>query len=383
MSNINILHVIDTLGVGGAEKLLVGTINNLTGCNHHVIYLCGKDKLASELPANCRVTRLNFNSKWDVPRCVLSIRRYIRKNNIDIVHSHLVMSNLISRLATPRKIKLFNSIHSLLGKRCFAPGKNWQRVVEKLTYRKRHHIIAVSEEVRRDYDACIGIKGNYTVLRNFVDGGFFANDYKRMSFNGTLRMVTVGNLKPAKNYPYLIESFKKLPKGIHLDVYGDGPLREELQAEIDRHGLNIRLCGLSNNVHEVLRNYDLFVMTSSFEGHPVALLEAMASGMPTIVSDIPVLREATANKAIYCDLNNSSDFINKITAIAAHQVNLDEYARINLELARQSGSKERYMQLLYQVYAGRGNTIPYSEANAKAQPETSTIFHPALNLQAS
>lgn len=106
MSNINILHVIDTLGIGGAEKLLVGTINALSNCNHHVIYLCGKDKLASELPANCRITRLNFHSKWDVPRCVLAIRRYIKENNIEIVHSHLVMSNLISRLATPRKVKI-------------------------------------------------------------------------------------------------------------------------------------------------------------------------------------------------------------------------------------------------------------------------------------
>ena len=180
--------------------------------------------------------------------------------------------------------------------------------------------------MRKDYDECIGIKGECTVLSNFVDNCFFSGDFKRMSFNGTFRMVTVGNLKPAKNYNYLVNAFKKLPKGIHLDIYGDGPLRKELQAAIDEHKLNIRLCGLKKNVHEVLRNYDLFVMSSIFEGHPVALLEAMASGMPAIVSDIPVLREATMNQGIYFDLSNPADFITKITAIADHKVDLDVFA---------------------------------------------------------
>ena len=199
-----------------------------------------------------------------------------------------------------------------------------------------------------------------------------------MSFNGTFRMVTVGNLKPAKNYNYLVNAFKKLPKGIHLDIYGDGPLRKELQAAIDEHKLNIRLCGLKKNVHEVLRNYDLFVMSSIFEGHPVALLEAMASGMPAIVSDIPVLREATMNQGIYFDLSNPADFITKITAIADHKVDLDVYAEANFEMVKKEAGKEPYMQKLFSLY-NSSNSL----ANVKADSIQPSIFRPALNLQTS
>lgn len=378
MLKTNILHVIDTLGVGGAEKLLSGTVNSLPYFNHHIVYLNGKDTMAAELHENCKISKLNFRSKWDIPRCVVELRRYIRKNEITVVHSHLVMATLISRLACPPDVKLFNSIHSILGSRCFAPAKRLQRLVEKLTYKKRHHLIAVSEEVRRDYDECIGIKGECTVLSNFVDNCFFSGDFKRMSFNGTFRMVTVGNLKPAKNYNYLVNAFKKLPKGIHLDIYGDGPLRKELQAAIDEHKLNIRLCGLKKNVHEVLRNYDLFVMSSIFEGHPVALLEAMASGMPAIVSDIPVLREATMNQGIYFDLSNPADFITKITAIADHKVDLDVFAEANFEMVKKEAGKEPYMQKLFSLY-NSSNSL----ANVKADSIQPSIFRPALNLQTS
>ena len=232
--------------------------------------------------------------------------------------------------------------------------------------------------MRKDYEACIGIKGECTVLTNYVDNRFFAEGYKSMSFNGTFRMVTVGNLKPAKNYGYLIDAFRLLPKGVHLDIYGDGPLRQQLQAEINKHKLNIRLCGLNNNIHEVLRKYDLFVMSSVVEGHPVALLEAMASGMPAIVSDIPVLREATKNSGLYFELENINDFVKKVTAIANHEVDLDVYAKCNHDIIRREGGKEKYMEhltSLYNRYKGQTNV------NAVINP--APTYLPAFNLQTS
>jgi glycosyltransferase involved in cell wall biosynthesis len=353
MSKANVLHVIDTLNVGGAEKLLVGIVNGLPQFNHHVIYLCGSNKLGKDLPASCQVVKLDFRTKWDTPACVIRLRRYIKKNKIDVVHSHLVMSTVITRLACPKNVQLFNTIHSMLGSRCFAPGKRMQRFIERLCYRKRHHVIAVSENVYHDYNNCIGIKGKHTVLPNFVEDKFFTADYKRMNFNGTFRMVTVGNLKPAKNYPFLIEAFKKLPKGIHLDIYGDGPLKNELQAAIEKHRLNIRLCGPHENVHQVLTQYDMFVMSSLVEGQPVALLEAMASGMPAALSDIPALREATGSKAIFYDLNNVNEFVDKITAIANHQVDLDEYAKANFERIKNMAGKKNYMSTLSTLYMSK------------------------------
>ena len=76
----------------------------------------------------------------------------------------------------------------------------------------------------------------------FVEDKFFQPAFKRMNYNGTLRLIAVGNLKYQKNYPYLIEAFKKLPKSIRLDIYGSGELAYQLQEEIDKFKLhNIRI----------------------------------------------------------------------------------------------------------------------------------------------
>jgi glycosyltransferase involved in cell wall biosynthesis len=349
MPGTNVLHIIDTLGIGGAEKVMIGAVNSLPEFQHHVVYLGGSATLACQLPVACKIKRLDYRSKIDIFRCALELRRYIRANKIEIVHSHLFMATIIARLACPKNVKLFTTIHSLPSKNYFAESRvaKW---MEKLTYRKHHHLIAICREVFNDYNQCIGVKGPYTILYNYVEDIHYAAEYRKMNFNGTLRLVAVGNLKPAKNYPYLIEAFKSMPKNVHLDIFGSGPLQREIQGEIEKHQLNIRLCGVREDIHNVLRNYDAFIMSSIFEGQPISLLEAMACGMPAILSDIPVLREATNNKAIFYDLKDTNDLVSKVSAIAAHQVDLDEYAKAGFERAKKIASKENYMTMLRKVY---------------------------------
>jgi glycosyltransferase involved in cell wall biosynthesis len=353
MSKANVLHIIDTLDIGGAEKVMVGTINSLPDFEHHVVYLSGSDALASHLPASCTVTKLNFRSKFDIFRCALQLRRYIRDNKISIVHSHLFMATVIARMACPKKVKLFTTIHSLPSKNYFA-GSRLSRWMEKLTYRKHHHIIAICHEVFRDYNECIGVKGPYTILYNYVEDVYYSNEYRKMNFNDSFRMVAVGNLKKAKNYAYLVEAFKSMPENVYLDIYGAGPLRHSLQHEIDKHQLNIRLCGVRDDIQNVLPRYDAFIMSSIFEGQPISLLEAMACGMPAILSDIPVLREVTSDKAIFYKLDNVNDLVSKISAIARHEVNLDEFAQSNFERVRRIASKQNYMDALTKLYLTPG-----------------------------
>ena len=350
MRKPKVLHIIDTLTIGGAERLLVGTINALPEFEHHLIYLTGSDALLSSLKADCRVFKLNAQNKIEFLKSAFFIRRYINRHKIKLVHSHLCLATVIARMACPKKVQLFSTIHNLPSKSYFRSSKllKW---LEKLTYRKRHHIVAICKEVYKDYDACIGVKGPYTILYNFVEDKFFQPAFKRMNYNGTLRLIAVGNLKYQKNYPYLIEAFKKLPKSIRLDIYGSGELAYQLQEEIDKFKLhNIKLCGVRRDIDQVLQNYDALIMSSHFEGQPLAVLEAMASGLPVILSDIPVLHEVTDNQALFFDINNPSDLTDKLTALANHEIDLDKIAAANFERARQIARKENYMQTLKEMY---------------------------------
>ena len=63
-----------------------------------------------------------------------------------------------------------------------------------------------------------------------------------------IRLVAVGNLRKQKNYPYMLQAFRSMPPHVSLDIYGIGPLKEQMQEEIKAHNLNIRLCGLQSNM---------------------------------------------------------------------------------------------------------------------------------------
>lgn len=106
----------------------------------------------------------------------------------------------------------------------------------------------------------------------------------------TKRVVGVGRLAPQKNFRLLIGSFAAIAAafpGYSLDIYGEGPLRSELQAQIDALGMadRIQLRGAVHDIFKKIADAELFVMSSDYEGFPNALVEAMALGLPIISTD--------------------------------------------------------------------------------------------------
>ena len=110
--------------------------------------------------------------------------------------------------------------------------------------------------------------------------------------------VTLGRLKPVKNYPFLVNVAEGLDKAM-IVAAGDGPLWDEIQGMIETTGTadRMRLLGAvaKSNVADLYRAADCFLLASSFEGQSNALLEAMHNGTPVIVSDKPEQRETVVN----------------------------------------------------------------------------------------
>jgi len=308
-----IIHFIFSLGRGGAETMLVQVLKELKEYNNIVVTVFEDNHFENELQCSEYIC-LNKRSLWSLPISIYEFRKLIKKYKPDLVHSHLVLTNFIARLGTPRNIPLITTIHTSVSY-VTDYKKLYIRLLDKFTYHYRKSvIIAVSKIAMTDYLTFLNARpyNNY-VLHTFVNEKIFSKNYLAGVNNMPFKIVSVGALRTGKNYQYLIEAFKSLKnKNIELHIFGMGPQQNILQNEINDSGVKVILKGQVKNIHELLPQYNLFVMPSLFEGFSLSVLEAMAMRMPLLLSDIPSFREQCEDCAIYFDLNNNEDFILKL-----------------------------------------------------------------------
>jgi glycosyltransferase involved in cell wall biosynthesis len=345
-----VLHIIDSMGLGGAEKLLISVINELDDkFEHHLIALRKPDTLLDQVSPRCKTTVVGFKSVWNLWQTVRRIRKYIRQHHIDVVHSHLYWPNVISRLATPRTVKLINSLHAITSEATYKIRRSLL-YVDKLTYRKRCLMVGVSSEVLRDFDKWVGLKGPSVVLYNFIDDKFFATQPKTGFTKDGLRLVAVGNLRWQKNYTYITAAFKTMSPAVSIDIYGEGVLRDELQSSIDEHKLAVHLCGHHHQLETILPRYDMLVMCSFYEGFSLGLMEAMACGLPPILSKLPVLEEAAGDSALYVNINDPSDLVRTVQRVLDGSVDLVSLSQKAHARARTMASRKTHIDKLVTLY---------------------------------
>jgi len=258
----------------------------------------------------------------------------------------------VARIGVPKNIPLITTIHVFV--KSSLEYKPWRyRVFEKYTYKiRKTTIIAVAKGALEEYFSFINIKPHKAFhLYTFVDTNIFKNTYEEKN-SEIFRMVTVGNLKEQKNHRFLIEAFKELKneKNISLDIYGKGPLHEELLNTITELGLNINLKGQITNIQEQIDKYDLFVMSSLYEGFAISVLEAMALGMPTLLTDISSFKEQCEGTSSFYKLNCKEDFIMKLLTLKNNRQQLKLLGQKSRKRVLDYFTLEKHMAGLKSIY---------------------------------
>jgi glycosyltransferase involved in cell wall biosynthesis len=150
---------------------------------------------------------------------------------------------------------------------------------------------AIKETILQRYQIAperIRVIPNYVDTTVFVPVGIGLRSSKQLAY--------VGRLDPEKNPAALIEAIKGLD--VELLIIGNGSLSEQLRREVEHAGLPVRFLGNVPNqqLPSILNSTAAFVMPSLLEGHPKALLEAMACGLPVIGTDVPGIREVIQHR---------------------------------------------------------------------------------------
>ena len=123
-------------------------------------------------------------------------------------------------------------------------------------------------------------------------------------------------------------------------------------SEIKSNGVEdrVKLLGKQRDLASILPKYDLYVMASHYEGFGISVVEAMALGLPTLLSDIEVFREVAGNAAIFYDPNNISDFISKLNELKNSNKKLALLSKMGHEHARKVSEKKAYLSNLSEIY---------------------------------
>ncbi len=285
-----LVFVIPTLTHGGAERVMSNLANQFSRHGFDVTFIL-QFKVDSEYPIDDKIKKIYLpirekgNYYVNLFYTMKEMRRAIISESPDVALSFLDKCNeyfLLSSLGT-RKIKKFSSVRNIPELECSTFLK---KIIVEFLFPKADGIILQTSDAEKWFHDK-GIKINSKIIPNQVAEQFFNREFHDERKN----IVSVGRLDKQKNQKILICAFDKIKNltDENLIIYGQGPLREELENLISELGLTDRvfLPGLITDVPEAIIGSKLFVLSSDFEGSPNALLEAIALGIPSISTDCP------------------------------------------------------------------------------------------------
>ena len=349
----HILYLIGSLSRGGAETIVVNTLNSI-----YNKYPTIKISIFTTLEGNgILVNQLNKNIIYKHVDCsginvfmgISTIKNYMKQNNVSVLHTHLFYSMIIGRVVKNSKTHLIETYHNMEYHPDSVYYSKWRVMLDRFTFRKKIHSLYVSEDVKASIAPSRSLNHSNAVINNFA-GDEFKYNYKFKENNG-LKLLAVGNLKNDKNYQYALKTLSLLKNTpITLDIYGEGFLRQEMGNYISKNNLNVQIMGNVEITTKVFNGYDAFLMTSFNEGMPISLLEAINFGIPCILPDhLPVMRQVAQNAGLYFSINDETALKILLLKIVNNK-NILKY--MSLETKKQSPifSTDKHVNVLAEIY---------------------------------
>ncbi|MEO5656958.1 MAG: glycosyltransferase [Nitrospiria bacterium] len=301
--------MISTLPVGGVEQHILTVVRGLNAARFEPSVVClGEEGAIGQEIKKAGIEIVAFgrmqHKRWD-PGIVRQLVRLMRAKKIDIVHTHVYNPGVYGRIAAklagvPGVIATTHNVyHRRKWKRRFI-----NRVLAHYTDRQ----IVVSEAVKQDLIRYDWVRPeSIDVMPTGIDLAPFQRAVDPSTVRDELGLPrdayvlgTVGRLEPQKGHIHLIRALDRVVKTnarAFLVLVGDGSLAKPLQEEAARLGVGERVVftGARRDVAYLLRAMDLFVFPSLWEGQGLALVEAMASGLPVVASRIGGVSEVVSD----------------------------------------------------------------------------------------
>ncbi len=322
---MKILHVINNLNTGGAEKLLLETLplyNQRATTTVDLLVLNGTEyPFLKELKKQncCTVYDFGETSVYN-PLLVLKLIPYLRK--YDIAHGHIFPTFYwlaLAKIFSFSNTKLIYTEHGTTNKR---QKHRLFKIIDRQIYKAYEKIICISDEIKLILKQHTTIKDeNFIVIENGVNIAIVknANYLKKETIDKNISntdklLIQVAAFRQEKDQETLIRAMSLLPETIKLLLVGDGELRKKNEELVNSLSLDKRVIFLKvrMDVLNLLKTSDIIVLSSHHEGLSLSAIEAMASKKPFIASDVPGLHEIVNGAGILFQEGNEIELAEHI-----------------------------------------------------------------------
>jgi glycosyltransferase involved in cell wall biosynthesis len=308
---MKICYLKNWLGIGGNPEMYSSIVNNISNeeASITICYIEGaREKTVEEFrEAGAQIRGFNARSKFDLI-ALFKILRFFRRQNFDIIHAHQPYAQSIGRI-----IGRISGTKNIIGSQSSFPTNYHPvtRILERWTRSLDSRTVAESKGVQEAFTGTSnyyepGQDSQWCTIHNGIDVEKFNTQVGRANPENIKNkwgiedvgniVLSVGRYVPAKSQQDMVLAMEEVVREVpdsHLLMVGYGELKENLRHLIQQRGLSdkITLTGRTYSVHDYYAAADVFTISSVTEGFGIVVLEAMASKLPVVGTDIPALSE--------------------------------------------------------------------------------------------
>ena len=345
-----IAMVVTGLTIGGAEKVAVDLAIGLSKDKRNQLKVISlSDRVSNQFTDLLDVNNIEYKFLGDenltTYKKFFRVFKFFNKFNPDIIHVHMDMRyTWLWSLFYKKKI-LF-TIHS-------QPIRIFDKK-SKLLYKLLNRI-SVSKTIASETQELLGIeKGEIRTIYNPVDIPELNMNLMTKKEQKVIKFVNVARFIKLKNHKLLIEAFEEVVKRnnrVHLTLVGDGDLLEDMKRLVKDNNIEkyVTFTGNVKNVGEILKESDIFVLSSTTEAFPVSIIEAMSYGLPIISTNVGGIKEVITDNGILVRSQDKKQMVSAMFTIINDATLRAKYANNSFLMAHEF-SKNKIVKQYSEVY---------------------------------
>lgn len=285
---MHITQVINNLGTGGAENLVVNLAHELSLSGHvsRIVLLSEAGGIPMQKAQELGLDVVGIGESLRDPRAMRALAKLSR--DTDVMHVHLFPSLYFAAFGKMKAPKIYTE-HSSTNRR---RGKRLYYPVERRAYGSYDRLIAVSTGTQKSLQGHldrVGLAKEVGMIHNGISGEFFDAPITRTAIpSESVKLLAVGTLDYRKNFSAAIKAVERTA-GVTLTIVGSGPDELELKDLIVTKGLKdrIELRPATPNIRQIMDDHDVLLSSSLHEGFPLVVAEALSRGLPVIGPNLP------------------------------------------------------------------------------------------------